>query len=373
MSVLGALSAMAMISQDFGDVASSRVTGRGSRTQRIVLQILYQALRLVRSQHASREAVSPLLLAIFFTSFPGPAHDSAIQLKAIIDTLEGGLGQRQNLGGGRRGSQILDIAVALTCSVAHCCGRATSRPSSQYFAELCRLVDRLGVQCFARLRADGAFFLAQKTDDLRDLVFAETLTRALTSKDHSVDANSGSEETFAGFRWEEGISEWIAVSPVARRRNGIVPAQFVVPRRSSRHRYGSFGDQRDHSELDMTAGAAEEIRPLMAMAKAASEPDGIQVDRRQAGKRPRGEKHDHGSQSREARATTEGIDELSMCQENRPRTLGKSQLRNHTMARLRNQCRRATRSGETGPRMVLAELCGRANPTGHGDEDELGF
>ncbi|KAK2002145.1 hypothetical protein LX36DRAFT_568829 [Colletotrichum falcatum] len=373
MSVLGTLSAMAMISQDFGDFASNRATGRWSRTQRAVLQILHQALSLVMSQQASREAAFPLLLAIFFTSFPSLAHDSEIQLKAIIETLEGSPGRRQNSGTGGRSGQILDIAVALTCSVAHCCGRATSRPSSQYFAELCKLVDRLGVPCFARLRADGAFFLAQKTDDLRDLVFAETSTGALVSKDRSLDASGGSEETFAGFRWEEGISEWIAVSPVARRRNGITPAELVVPRQSSRHRYGSLNVQRDQSEMSMTAGAGEETSSLMSVARAASRPDGVQVNRRQAGKRQRTEEHDHSSQSEDARATTDGIDELSMCQENRSRTLGKSRLRSHAALRLRNQCRRTTRSGEIGPRIVLAELCSRVNSTGHGDEDELGL
>ncbi|KAK1968077.1 hypothetical protein LY78DRAFT_701792 [Colletotrichum sublineola] len=364
---------MAMVSQDFGNVTSSRVTGRWSRTQRVVLQVLYQALRLVRGQHASREAASPLLLAIFFTSFPGPAHDSAIQLKAIIETLEGSLGQRQNSGMGVKSGQMLDIAVALTCSVAQCCGRATSRPSSQYFAELCRLVDQLGAPCFARLRADGAFFLAQKTDDLRDLAFAETLTGGLTGKDRSVDAKSCSEETFAGFRWEEGISEWIAVSPVARRRNGIAPAEVAVPRRSSRRRYGSLDVQRGQSELDMTAEAAEGTRCLMAIAKAASEPDKTQVDWRQARKRQRAEEHDHSSQSGDVQATTDGIDELSMCQENQPWTLSKSRLRSHAIVRLRNQCRRAARSGETVPRMVLTQLRSRVNLTGHGDEDELGL
>ncbi|KAK1973340.1 hypothetical protein LZ30DRAFT_611137 [Colletotrichum cereale] len=373
MSVLGALSAMAMISQDFGDVASSRVTGRWGRTQRLVLQILYQALKLVRSQHASREAASPLLLAIYFTSFPGQAYDSAVQLKANIETLKGSLTQGQNPGTGGRSGQILDMAVALTCSVAHCCGRATSRPSSQYFAELCRLLDRLRLPCFATLRADGAFFLAQKTDDLRDLLFAETLTGALIGKDRAVGANSGSEETFAGFRWEEGISEWIATSPVARRRMDIAPTEVAAPRRSSRHRNGSLDVQLDQSEPDMTAGAAEETGPLMAKAKAVSEPDRIQVGRRLAGKRPRTEEHDHRSRSGDAPATTDGIDELSMCQENRPRSLGKSRLRYHAIVGLRNQCRRAARSGETGPRMVLAELGRRLNPTDHGDADELGL
>ncbi|GKT87994.1 hypothetical protein Ct61P_05844 [Colletotrichum tofieldiae] len=371
MSVLGALSAMAMVSHGFGDAADSRNTGQRSRTQRVVLQILYQALGLVRSQRASKEAAYPLLLAIFFSSFPGPAHDGVTQLEAAIESLEDSLGQRRISGTHGNLGQLLDVTVALTCSIAHCCGRATTRPSNQYFADLCKLVDQLGAPCFTTLRADGAFFLAQKTDDLRDLVFAETLTGALMGKDRAVIAHSGSEETFfAGFRWEQGISEWIAVSPVARRRNAVRRAEVAVPRRSSRHRNGTADDR---PCLETTAGATDETGPLMAIAKTASEPDGNQVDQQLAGRRQRPQ-GDHGSRSGDARATMDSIDELSICQENRPQALGKSQLGSKAMGvGLWNRCRRVTRRGETGPRMVLAELCSKGNPTGHGDEDELGL
>ncbi|KZL86253.1 hypothetical protein CI238_10480 [Colletotrichum incanum] len=373
MSVLGALSAMAMISHGFGDAKNSRNTGQRSRTQRVVLHILYQALGLVRSQRASREAVYPLLLAIFFSSFPGPAHDVVTQLETAIESLEGSLGQRRISGTCGKLGQLLDVTVALTCSIAHCCGRATARPSNQYFAELCKLVDQLGAPCFTTLRADGAFYLAQKTDDLRDLVFAETLTGALIGKERAVIAHSGSEETFfAGFRWEQGISEWIAVSPVARRRN-VARMEVTGPRRSSRHRNGTADVQLDRPCMETTAGATDKTGPSVAIAKTASELDGSQAGQRLAGRRQRAQ-GDHGSRSEDARATMDGIDELSMCQENRPQALGKSRLGSQAMGvGLRNRCRRVTRSGETGPRMVLAELCSRGNPTGHGDEDELGL
>ncbi|GKT43757.1 uncharacterized protein ColSpa_03938 [Colletotrichum spaethianum] len=375
MSVLGALSAMAMISHGFGDATTSRKSVRWSRTQRVVLQIFYQALELVRSQRASREAAYPLLLAIFFSSSPGPAHDSATQLETAIESLEVSFGQRRTSGTGGKSGPLLDVAVALTCSIAHSCGRATAQPSSQYFAELCKLVDQLGTPNFATLRAEGAFCLAQKTDDLRDLVFAETMTGALIGKDRAVISHSVSEEAlFAGFRWEEGISEWIAVSPVARRQNVIAQAEVAVPRRSSRRRDDKVDVQLARPGLATTAGAADETGPLVAIAQTVSEPDGNQVDRRLAGRRRKAQEGNHGSKSGDVRATMEGIDELSMCQENQPQAPDKSRLGSKVIGiGLRNRCRRVTRSSETGPRMVLAELCSRGNPTGHGDEDELGL
>ncbi|OBR13853.1 hypothetical protein CH63R_02579 [Colletotrichum higginsianum IMI 349063] len=376
MSVLGALSAMAMISQDFGNTTNTREIRQRTRTQKVVLHIFYLALGVVRGQRARSEAAYPLLLAIFLSVLAGPAHDSATQLKIAVENFGDGLGERRASCTGGNTCQLLDVTVALTCSIAHCCGRATAQQSNQYFAEICKLVGQLGVPCFVTLQADGAFFLAQKTDDLRDLVFAETSTGALAGKGRAVTACEGSSKTFfAGFQWEEGISEWIAVSPAARRRNIIAREEVAAPRRSARHSHGDTDVQLNRFELETTTGSTDKGGPWVTVAPTASDPDNNQVDQRLAWRRQRPHKEYHGS-SGDARAAMDGIDELSMCQENRPRVLGKSRLGKQTTGTgQRNQCRRIARSVETGPREALDELCtnSRSTLTGHGDEDELGL
>ncbi|KAJ0167745.1 hypothetical protein CTA2_440 [Colletotrichum tanaceti] len=376
MSVLGALSAMAMISQDFGNTTNTRETGRRTRTQKAVLHIFYLALGVVRGQRARSEAAYPLLLAIFLSVLAGPAHESATQLKIAVENFGDDLGQRRTSCTGGNTRQLLDVTVALACSIAHCCGRATAQQSNQYFAEICKLVDQLGVTCFVTLRADGAFFLAQKTDDLRDLVFAEASTGALAGKDRAVMACEGSGNTFfAGFQWEEGISEWIAVSPAARQRNMIAREEVVAPRRSARHRQGDTNAQLNQFGLETTTAATDKGGPLVAVAPTAGDSDDNQVDQRLAWRKQRPQKEYHGS-SGDARAAMDGIDELSICQENRPWVMGKSRLGRQTIGiGQRKQCRRIARSVETGPREALDELCtnSRSTLTGHGDEDELGL
>ncbi|KXH59027.1 hypothetical protein CSAL01_05563 [Colletotrichum salicis] len=370
MSVLGALSAMAMISQDFGSNALSTSAIRRSRTQRVVVHILHQALRLVRSRVVSKEAAYPLLVALFLSSSPKAADEATrLRLKAAIDSFGLGLSLGRASNTGNNDSQLLDITVDITCSIAHCCGRATGQPSNSYFAKLCELIDTLETPGFARLRGNGAFVLAQKTDDLRDLVFAETLKEDLAEKDGMVVAKGN----FSGFRWEEGISEWIATSPLARRQEHFT--QGALPRRRSGRHSNGKDDVRvlaDRSEPDPTTEGADKPGPT-------GESIGDQVTRRLAGKRKRAKSEDHGSRKTDSGAGIDGIDgldELGMGPENWPRVLGKSRLGSHVAgARKRDGCRRVIRSSETWSRKVLAHLGVQAtlNDCSLNDEDELGL
>ncbi|OHF00581.1 hypothetical protein CORC01_04120 [Colletotrichum orchidophilum] len=364
---------MAMISQDFGGTTNDAYGCQKSRVQRAVVHILHQALRLLRNRVGSKEAAYPLLLALFLSSSPKAAHEATrIRLKAAIDGFGNGMGLGRVSNTSNDDSHLLDITVDLTCSIAHCCGRATGQPSHPYFAKVCELVDKLETQRFASLRADGAFLLAQKTDDLRDLVFAETLKDNLAEKDNVAVAQGD----FAGFRWEHGISEWIAVSPVARRQDALTRGT-VQRRRSGRHAKG-IDDVRvlaDQSGSDPTREGIEKSGSLVARpATAAIEPGGDQLGKRPAGKRKRAQSEDHGSGKQDSRAGIDGIDELGMGLENWPRVLGKSQLGSRVAgSRKRDGCRRVIRSSEIRSRKILAGLSVQAIANGCSDEDELGI
>ncbi|TLD33304.1 hypothetical protein PspLS_00349 [Pyricularia sp. CBS 133598] len=118
-----------------------------------------------------------------------------------------------------------DMAVALVGSIAQCCGRGSTTPASKYLSRLCRRVQELELEggIFQSLEADVAFYLAARTNDLRDLAFAETLDSSRTSETTN-ETHQGTETTkqtdsalssnmFTGYRWEEGISEWVIASP----------------------------------------------------------------------------------------------------------------------------------------------------------------
>ncbi|KAK1769203.1 hypothetical protein QBC33DRAFT_532593 [Phialemonium atrogriseum] len=114
--------------------------------------------------------------------------------------------------------QRYEATLALMCSIAQCCGRGTTAPASAYLTRLC---DRLGTVRdgqLGSLRRDAAFLLADQTGDLRDLAFAEGLEAGRDDRPPSRDRDRprqtpGRGTAFAGFRWDEGISEWVTTSP----------------------------------------------------------------------------------------------------------------------------------------------------------------
>lgn len=98
--------------------------------------------------------------------------------------------------------------LLIACFVAQYRGRACGLACHDVLSEICATLDGLGLPDWFHdgLRSDGAFVLAQKTKDLRDIAFAESLS----------SAGKGTLETstiFSGWRWEEGIGEWVLPSP----------------------------------------------------------------------------------------------------------------------------------------------------------------
>ncbi|KAM0436226.1 hypothetical protein ACHAPT_003118 [Fusarium lateritium] len=94
------------------------------------------------------------------------------------------------------------------CFVAQYRGRACGLACHDVLSEICATLNGLRLPDWFHdgLRSDGAFVLAQKTKDLRDVAFAERLPAA----------GKGTLETttlFSGWRWEEGIGEWVLPSP----------------------------------------------------------------------------------------------------------------------------------------------------------------
>ncbi|KAJ4021729.1 hypothetical protein NW752_004737 [Fusarium irregulare] len=116
--------------------------------------------------------------------------------------------------------------LLLACSVAQYRGQTCGLPCHDILSKIRVSLDELGLPDWFQigLVSDGAFVLAQKTRDLRDVAFAERLSAA----------GKGTLETstiFSGWRWEEGIGEWVLPSPHQERRK--------QPRQQNRHRNGT--------------------------------------------------------------------------------------------------------------------------------------
>lgn len=105
--------------------------------------------------------------------------------------------------------------VILLCAIIQCRRRSSAASSQELLSDVCsNLARRKLPEWFGHgLRKDVAFMLAQKTEDLRDLTFAERLS-GITPR------NAKFSTIFSGWRWEEGISEWVLPSPKQSSRRG---------------------------------------------------------------------------------------------------------------------------------------------------------
>lgn len=121
------------------------------------------------------------------------------------------------------GRQQYEAATVIISSFAQYCGRGAPEPSHHYMTRFCNRLAR-AVEAdelmTRKLQTDCAFSLAERTNDLRDLVFAESFT-ATTASGQPVQPTprrNGTGSSFTGFRWDEGISEWVTATPAVQQQ-----------------------------------------------------------------------------------------------------------------------------------------------------------
>lgn len=119
---------------------------------------------------------------------------------SLIACIKGGPTQRQ-----------YRQTLLLACTISQYWGRAYGMPCHNVLSMVCTTLQGLGLPVWFHngLKSDGAFVLAQKTKDLRDVAFAERLSTAGRT---ALDTCT----LFSGWHWEEGIGEWALPSPKTR-------------------------------------------------------------------------------------------------------------------------------------------------------------
>ncbi|EJT72670.1 hypothetical protein GGTG_09529 [Gaeumannomyces tritici R3-111a-1] len=221
-----------------------------------------------------------LLLTLYLSTSPDLANDATEA--AVRERLE----LLWEESSGARTSQHHGRAVKLISSIAQCCGRGTSSASSTYLLGLCGRVHALDVdgELFDKLEADCAFSLAHRTNDLRDLAFAETLSQSRAGAGGLVDETaeasgdgSSAPNIFTGYKWDDGISEWVLKTP-APRKPQMPPASRS---HSGSNRIGSITSRRcrtaspavSHPETPPQAGRRRALRSQTADAAESSAED----------------------------------------------------------------------------------------------------
>lgn len=178
---------------------------------RRIYYVLDSTINRIRQQrHARKSELLVPVLARYLAVVDSQGTEESLGQQAeheleelLAATLSGNQSQRQ-----------LRKAMLLICSITQGRSQAHGLLGHEYLSGICDKLDGLALPVWFQhgLRTDGSFLLAQKTKDLRDLAFAErqAQTGTMTSETKRVST------IFSGWRWEEGISEWILPSPKSK-------------------------------------------------------------------------------------------------------------------------------------------------------------
>jgi len=120
------------------------------------------------------------------------------------------------------------------CSVARCCGRGVSNNGFEHIKrfgaliEACSSLPNLqGIHTLRNIAVDGAYLFAQKLPNSAHLAYAEDISGRLQIHHALPQRVSPCMKNNAAFRWEEGISEWVAPTPLLVAKHVEILANFA--------------------------------------------------------------------------------------------------------------------------------------------------
>lgn len=237
-SALAILSAMNILGENELQVDGSPAKELGSVAiiGRNLTYIFYACGTEIGSGRGRRRNLGEdlLHLALFLSSSRTlPDDEGKSWLRSAIESTCSDLDASSSTNARRRRHNY-DTLVLFISSTAKICSRGTSQASHDYLNGLCQRLRLLGLQddTLNRLTRAGAFILAQQTNNLRDLMYAEKLVHNTTTMANVSEDRARADTLFVGYRWEDTIGEWVTVSPplerkTYKRRSLRLPAGYV--------------------------------------------------------------------------------------------------------------------------------------------------
>jgi hypothetical protein len=118
-------------------------------------------------------------------------------------------------------STVYNDATMFICRIARCCGRGASSSGFAHIERLHRILEtQMGdgdINVLKSLIVDSAFAFAQQVSDRKHLDYAATLDEKFSARlikaSSDLESLSDCDEDSSGFRWEEGIGEWVTATP----------------------------------------------------------------------------------------------------------------------------------------------------------------
>jgi hypothetical protein len=167
----------------------------------------------------NKQKLGFLYLALFLSSGQSQGEKMDIYVKTVIEKLSPPVETCVSAKDIRTHNHYDGIAW-LIASIARAFGRGTSVASHQCLDFLFKRFGslQLGKQLLDELKAAAAFLVAQQTNNVRDLIYAESLHPHDRLSSGATNHQQSSGTLFTGYRWEEAIDEWVTVSPVVNKR-----------------------------------------------------------------------------------------------------------------------------------------------------------
>ncbi|KAI1816010.1 hypothetical protein GGS20DRAFT_583942 [Poronia punctata] len=222
-SVLAILASMALLGEDELDSGSlpasdnQRIIIVGGRIRHVIRACLYTVKPHRRG--AAPRRLEFLYLALFLSSSPKPDGHTRNHSGMVAEKISSAI--KMSLSGtDTRMRHHYDGIAWLIASIARDYSRGTSTTTHKCLDKLFERLGslQLGKHLLDDLKAATAFQVAQQTNNVRDLIYAEKLH--LHDQTSSAPANEGRNGStfFTGYRWEDTIGEWVMASPDSNKR-----------------------------------------------------------------------------------------------------------------------------------------------------------
>ena len=217
-SVLITLSAMTILSRSLNEDGSSGAKAR--RHIHLLLESCVTDFDPLLKLNTSPEIWSKYVLLLAANLLVADRETSSDWSLKLMNRLLVGLKPNPNKATGRCASH--DYLAHFISSVARCCGRGASNTGFEHLKQLHQTLNMLmidktsdGAVVLHEIIMDSAFDFAQHSLDRTHLDYAAAINAELhgTKQDSFPLPGRNTANSRSGFRWEEGISEWIAATP----------------------------------------------------------------------------------------------------------------------------------------------------------------
>jgi len=159
-----------------------------------------------------------LYLALFFSLGEAVCETTSNRVRADIGKLSSIVDTSLSAKDARMRNHYDSIAwliASIACDCSRGMSAATHKCLDGLFDRLKSL--KLDQHMLDSLKATAAFLVAQQTNNVKDLIYAEKLHSHDRSHFNASRSQQSGSALFTGYRWDETIGEWVTVSPDAKR------------------------------------------------------------------------------------------------------------------------------------------------------------